>query len=172
MTILAYTPDFNGEQAIYGIIFVLIIAYNFRVGFLKVFVDDDEDAVSYATSAPAVAPAAAPATPVVVKTVAPVRKKSRKPFSEDDWDEICRMAIDDAKGGDHRAREWVVKHVLKKEEVKDKISTPKTVIEDAVETLRSMGHSKAEATRMVNQAVKSKKYHSVESLLKDIYKKG
>ena len=169
---LAYTPDFNGEQAIYGIIFVLIIAYNFRVGFLKVFVDDDEDAVSYATSAPAVAPAAAPATPVVVKTVAPVRKKSRKPFSEDDWDEICRMAIDDAKGGDHRAREWVVKHVLKKEEVKDKISTPKTVVEDAVETLRSMGHSKAEATRMVNEAVKSKKYHDVESLLKDLYKKG
>ena len=82
------------------------------------------------------------------------------------------MAIDDAKGGDHRAREWVVKHVLKKEEVKDKISTPKTVVEDAVETLRSMGHSKAEATRMGNQAVKSKKYHSVESLLKDIYKKG
>ena len=164
---LAYTPDFNGEQAIYGIIFVLIIAYNFRVGFLKVFVDDDEDAVSYATSAPAVAPAAA--TPVVVKTVAPVRKKSRKPFSEDDWDEICRMAIDDAKGGDHRAREWVVKHVLKKEEVKDKISTPKTVVEDAVETLRSMCHSKAEATRMVNEAVKSKKYHDVESLLKDLY---
>ena len=162
---LAYTPDFNGEQAIYGIIFVLIIAYNFRVGFLKVFVDDDEDAVSYATSAPA-------AAPVVVKTVAPVRKKSRKPFSEDDWDEICRMAIDDAKGGDHRAREWVVKHVLKKEEVKDKISTPKTVVEDAVETLRSMGHSKAEATRMVNEAVKSKKYHDVESLLKDLYKKG
>ena len=118
------------------------------------------------------APAAPAAAPVVVKTVAPVRKKSRKPFSEDDWDEICRMAIDDAKGGDHRAREWVVKHVLKKEEVKDKISTPKTVVEDAVETLRSMGHSKAEATRMVNQAVKSKKYHSVESLLKDIYKKG
>ena len=163
---LAYTADFNGEQAIYGIIFVLIIAYNFRVGFLKVFVDDDEDAVSYATPAPA------PAAPVVVKTVASVGKKSRKPFSEDDWDEICRMAFDDAKGGDHRAREWVVKHVLKKEEVKDKISTPKTVVEDAVETLRSMGHSKAEATRMVNQAVKSKKYHSVESLLKDIYKKG
>ncbi len=171
MTMLAYTPNFNGEQAIYGIIFVLIIAYNFRVGFLKVFVDDDEDAVSYATPTPAATPAAAPATPVV-KTVATVRKKSRKPFSEDDWDEICRMAIDDAKGGDHRAREWVVKHVLKKEEVKDKISTPKTVVEDAVETLRSMGHSKAEATRMVNQAVKSKKYHSVESLLKDIYKKG
>ena len=167
---LAYTPDFNGEQAIYGIIFVLIIAYNFRVGFLKVFVDDDEDAVSYATSAPAVAPAAA--TPVVVKTVAPVRKKSRKPFSEDDWDEICRMAIDDATRGEHRAREWVVKHVLKKEEVKDKISTPKTVVEDPVETLRSMGHSKDEATRMVNEAVKSKKYHDVESLLKDLYKKG
>ena len=51
MTMLAYTPNFNGEQAIYGIIFVLIIAYNFRVGFLKVFVDDDEDAVRFAFNA-------------------------------------------------------------------------------------------------------------------------
>ena len=177
MTILAYAPNFDTEQAMYAIIFVAIIAYNFRVGFLKVFVDYDEDVVSYAAPTPA----------PVVTTVASVRKKSKEPLSDDDWDEICRAAVEEAKEGDHRARDWVVKNVGRfggatagsrrpaaatTKNTTPKYTTPKSVIDDAVATLRSIGHTKKDATDQVNAAIKLKKYDNVESLIKDLYKKG
>ena len=32
--------------------------------------------------------------------------------SDDDWERICIRAIQDAKAGDHRAREWLSKYLL------------------------------------------------------------
>ena len=173
MTILAYAPNFDTEQAMYAIIFVAIIAYNFRVGFLKVFVEDQDDE-NYAT-----APVATTVTSVpIATTVASVdRKRSRKPFNKNDWDEICSAAIEDAKKGDYRARDWVAKNVgnfgnVSATHTSPKHITPKSVIDDAVATLRSMGHTKKDATDQVNAAIKLKKYDNVENLIKDLYKKG
>ena len=179
MTILAYAPNFDGEQAIYAIIFVAIISYNLRLGFLKVFVED-EDYEKYAT-----APVVTTVTSVpVATTVASVDRKSRKPFNKNDWDEICSAAIEDAKKGDHRAREWVVKNVgnfgnvftattrNSPADTTPKHTTPKSVIDDAVAFLRSMGHTKKDATDKVNAAIKLKKYDNAETLIKDLYKKG
>ena len=179
MTILAYAPNFDTEQAMYAIIFVAIIAYNFRVGFLKVFVEDEDDE-NYAT-----APVVTTVTSVpVATTVASVDRKSRKPFNKNDWDEICSAAIEDAKEGDHRAREWVVKNVGNFGDVftattrnspadtTPKHTTPKSVIDDAVAFLRSMGHTKKDATDQINAAIKLKKYDNAETLIKDLYKKG
>ena len=173
MTIFAYAPNFDTEQAMYAIIFVAIMSYNLRIGFLKMFVDDedDEDDENYAPAP-------------VVTTVASVDRKSRKSFNKDDWDEICRTAIEKAKEGDHRARDWVVKNVgnfgnvfaattsSSPADTTPKHTTSKSVIDDAVAFLRSMGHAKKDAVDRVNAAIKLKKYDNVEILIKDLYKKG
>jgi hypothetical protein len=165
ITILAYNPDYDFEQGIYAIIFVLIMVYNFRVGFVKVFgSDSEEDGGSYTEEY---------YKPSLV--VADVRKRNKEPFNKGDWDEICRMAIDNAKEGDHRARDWVMKNVVVSNSAKDSNSfdpTPKSVLNDAVETLRSMGHTKKDAVDLVKAATKLRKYDSVESLVRDVYKKG
>jgi len=179
MTILAYAPNFDTEQAMYAIIFVAIISYNLRVGFLKVFADDDEG-YAYAP-APVVTTVA---TVPVATTVVSVDRKSRKSFNKNDWDEICRTAIEKAKEGDHRARDWVVKNVgnfgnvfaattsSSPAHTTPKHTTSKSVIDDAVTFLRSMGHTKKDATDQVNAVIKLKKYDNVEILIKDLYKKG
>ena len=173
MTIFAYAPNFDTEQAMYAIIFVAIMSYNLRIGFLKMFVDDedDEDDENYAPAP-------------VVTTVASVDRKSRKSFNKDDWDEICRTAIDEAKEGDHRARDWVVKNVSgfggavatasssSPTPTTTKDATPKSVIDDAIATLRSMGYTKKDAVGRVNAVIKLKKYDDVGTLIKDLYKKG
>ena len=170
MTMLAYAPNFDTEQAMYAIIFVAIIAYNLRVGFLKVFVvEEEEDHGSTPT---------ATFTTSVSQT-----KTSRKSFNKNDWSKSCRTAIEDAKDGDHRARDWVVKNVggfgdafaatsSSPADITPKDTTPKSVIDDAVAILRSMGHAKKDAVDLVNAAIKLKKYDSVEILIKDLYKKG
>ena len=168
MTILGYSPNYNWDQGIYAIIFIAIMSYNLRVGFIKLFSDDEDDHdKSYVPCAPR----------AVIDTVK-VTKKSKKPFGKDDWDEICRMAIESAKEGDHRARDWVMKNVVVGTsaggDTKDRASfdsTPKSLINDAIEFLRGLGHSKAEASRMVNAVARSKKYDSAEDLIKDLYKK-
>ena len=163
ISIFAYNPDYDFEQGIYAIIFVLIIFYNFRVGFVKVFgPDSEEDKKTYTE-------------PSLVVSDVRVTRKNREPFNKDDWDEICRMAIENAKEGDHRAREWVMKNVVTGSDTKDNVSfnrTPKSVMHDAVETLRSMGHTKKEAVDLVKAVTKSRIYDDVETLVKDVYRKG
>ena len=179
MTIFAYAPNFDTEQAMYAIIFVAIMSYNLRIGFLKMFVDDEDDE-NYAPASVVTTVASVP----VVTTVASVDRKSRKSFNKDDWDEICRTAIEKAKEGDHRARDWVVKNVgnfgnvfaattsSSPADTTPKHTTSKSVIDDAVAFLRSMGHAKKDAVDRVNAAIKLKKYDNVEILIKDLYKKG
>ena len=85
------------------------------------------------------------------------------------------MAIENAKEGDHRAREWVMKNVVTGSDTKDNVSfnrPPKAVMHDAVETLRSMGHTKKEAVELVKAVTKSRIYDDVETLVKDVYRKG
>ena len=94
-------------------------------------------------------------------------------FNPADWGVICRAAIDGAKKGIHRDREWVLKNIIEpaekeKEEVSYKTSKP--IMEDGVATLVSMGHKKGEAETIVSEASREKEYLSVQDLLVDIYK--
>jgi len=169
-TILGYSPNYSWDQGIYAIIFVAIMSYNFRVGFIKLFSDEEEEE-DYDKSY-------IPRTPRVVIDTVKVVKKSKEPFGKDDWDEICRMAIQSAKEGDHRARDWVMKNVVAGTSAdggtKSRASfdsTPKSLINDAIEFLKGLGHSKAEASRMVESVVRSNKYDNVEDLIKDLYNK-
>jgi hypothetical protein len=169
MTILGYSPNYDWDQGIYAIIFIAIMSYNLRVGFIKLFSDEEEDNYDKAY---------VPCAPRAIIDTVKVTKKSKEPFGKDDWDEICRMAIESAKEGDHRARDWVMKNVVVGTSASGGTkgrasfdSTPKSLINDAVEFLRGLGHSKAEASRMVNAVARSKKYDNVEDLIKDLYKK-
>ena len=95
-------------------------------------------------------------------------------FCEDDWDEICRSAVKGAKEGNHRDRQWVMDNVLGSPEVKEddeKPKTSKTVIDEVIATLRSMGHKASEAKKLVMDLASKKVYHSAEELLVDVYKR-
>ena len=168
--VLGYSPNYDWEQGIYAIIFVAIMSYHFRAGLVEIFASDKDEEESYI-----------PCPPILAVDTVEVTKKSKEPFGEDDWDEICRTAIESAKEGDHRARDWVMKNVVvsasssASRDTKDSVvldPTPKSVVDDAVATLRSMGHTKKDAVGRVNAAIKLKKYDNVETLIKDLYKKG
>lgn len=97
-------------------------------------------------------------------------------FCEDDWDEICRSAIEGAKEGNHRDRQWVMDNVLGNSEVKEdgekpKAKTGKTIINEVIATLRSMGHKAGEAKKLVMDLAHKKVYHNAEDLLVDVYKR-
>ena len=173
--VLGYSPNYDWEQGIYAIIFVAIMSYYFREGLVTIFASDKDEEESYI-----------PCSPILAVDTVEVTKKSKEPFGEDDWDEICRTAIESAKEGDHRARDWVMKNVVvsagsassassASRDTKDSVAldpTPKSVVDEAVAFLRSMGHTKKDAVGRVNAAIKLKKYDNVEILIKDLYKKG
>ena len=95
-------------------------------------------------------------------------------FCEDDWDEICRSAIEGAKEGNHRDRQWVMDNILDSPELKkedEKPKTSKTIINEVIATLRSMGHKAGEAKKLVIDLASKKVYHSAEELLVDVYKR-
>ena len=104
-------------------------------------------------------------------------EKDHTPFCNDDWDTICRSAIEGAKDGNHRDRQWVMENVISthevdKEEPEDeKPKTSEQVINDTIATLRSMGHKAAEAKKLVMNLASKKVYHSAEELLVDVYKR-
>ena len=97
-----------------------------------------------------------------------------------DWDAICQMAIEQAKNGDHRARDWVVKHMCSDGASTDintsssktppvKNNQDKIVVEEAISTLHNAGYNKAEAKKIISELVKERTYDSVEELIKDVF---
>ena len=98
----------------------------------------------------------------------------------EDWDAICQMAIEQAKRGDHRARDWVVKHMCNSETPTEPVacssgtspvtnSQDKTVVEDAVNTLHSAGYNKSQARKIVNELIKDRTYDNAEDLIRDVF---
>ena len=98
----------------------------------------------------------------------------------DDWDAICQMAIEQARNGDHRARDWVVKHMCSDGASTDintgssktppvKNNQDKIVVEEAISTLHNAGYNKAEAKKIISELIKGRTYDSVEELIKDVF---
>ena len=86
----------------------------------------------------------------------------------DDWEAICMMAVEQAKRGDHRAREWVVKHMRDNADgVSADPDQDKEIVKDAITALRSVGYKDAEAKKVINSLLKERSYDSVEELIKD-----
>tara|TARA_B100000749_G_scaffold106004_1_gene81049 strand:- start:1141 stop:1590 length:450 start_codon:yes stop_codon:yes gene_type:complete len=101
-------------------------------------------------------------------------EKDHTPFCNDDWDTICRSAIEGAKDGDHRDRQWVMENVIVGCEETKEVEQPKTdptIIKEVIATLKSMGHSASEAKKLVMDLASKKVYHKAEELLVDVYKK-
>ena len=98
-------------------------------------------------------------------------------FCDNDWNVICRSAIEGAKAGNPSDRKWVMENVIhnrgeeKEKTEDDKPKTSEQVINDTIATLRSMGHKAREAKKLVMDLVSKKVYHSAEELLVDVYKR-
>ena len=90
----------------------------------------------------------------------------------EDWDVICRMAVEQAKRGDHRAREWVLKNMMdNQEDMFDQPDQDKEIVEDAITALCSVGYKKAEAKKVIESLLQERTYDSVEELTKDALSK-
>ena len=109
----------------------------------------------------------------IIKTEKPKPKPKPKPktFDENDWQEICEAAVEKAKTGDARSRDWVLENIFNKREQSD-TKTSEQVVEDCTWALINYGYKKADAIKLVNEKVADAEYTSVEELLKDIFKKG
>ena len=95
----------------------------------------------------------------------------------EDWDAICQMAIEQAKNGDHRARDWVVKHMCS-DGASTNMNTPvdnnqdeteKTspkIIEEAIGAICNLGFKKTEAKKVVNRVCNNRVFTDAEELIK------
>ena len=114
-----------------------------------------------------------------------------RPMTEGDWNVICRTAIEEAKNGSASARTWVTKNIAdggvpnptttatptpssKPSSGTSSSSTPSNrtapdIVEDAISGLRHAGHTKAEATRRVQECLEKNVYDKVEDLLRDAF---
>ena len=97
-------------------------------------------------------------------------------MTEEDWNVICRTAIEKAKAGDSNARNWVTKNVIENPSNSEKPTpnssgTSQQVIKDAVDILRKSGHTKADAVKIVRERVKAKTYTDVVALVADAFAK-
>jgi hypothetical protein len=106
----------------------------------------------------------------------------------EDWDAICQMAIEQAKRGDHRARDWVVKHMCSdgastdmntnssetspvennqgRTEAEEIEKTSPKIIEEAIGAICNLGFKKAEAKKVVNRICNNRVFTNAEELIK------
>ena len=107
------------------------------------------------------------------------------PMTEEDWNTICRTAIEEAKAGSAAARTWVTKNIVENSVAPSKSSKPKSsestpescsgtpsnIIDDAVSVLKNAGNKKADAVKRVMDCTKEKTYDKVEDLISDAFAK-
>lgn len=113
---------------------------------------------------------------------------SSEPMTEEDWNIICRTAVEEAKAGSAAARTWVTKNIIennanttpqppKPSKTKSKTKaqsyngTPSDIVNDAVSVLRNAGHLKADAVKRVRECIKEKTYDTLQDLISDAFAK-
>tara|TARA_R100001082_G_scaffold109704_1_gene87513 strand:- start:959 stop:1396 length:438 start_codon:yes stop_codon:yes gene_type:complete len=102
--------------------------------------------------------------PSVSHTVADpsmITQEDSSPMSNHDWDVICRTAINKAKDGDSRARDWVMKNIVSKHRNESPFA------KDAIDSLVSFGYKKKEAESTVIHLTSIKTYNNLEDLIKE-----
>lgn len=87
-----------------------------------------------------------------------------RPMTQDDWNVIARIAIEDAKKGNASARAWVSKHCTTPT---PSVSTSPDLIKDAIACLVNLGHKKKDAEVLVHKAVAAKHYDNISELIAD-----
>ena len=83
------------------------------------------------------------------------------PMTKNDWNVICRTAVENAKSGDSRARDWVMKNIISEHKNESPFA------KDAIDYLVSLGFKKKEAESKVIHLTSIKTYNNLEDLIKD-----
>ena len=90
-----------------------------------------------------------------------ITQEDSSPMSDYDWDVICRTAINKAKAGDSRARDWVMKNIVSEHR------NESPFVKDAIDFLISLGYKKNDAESKVRHLTSIKTYNSLDDLIKD-----
>ena len=94
-------------------------------------------------------------------TIGVTNQEDGSAMTQKDWNVICRTAIEEAKAGDPKARDWVVKNVTTEAEE----SCP--FISDAIDALVQLGHKETEARKIVLALTSENTYNSLDDLIRD-----
>ena len=92
-----------------------------------------------------------------------VVEQDSTPMTEEDWNVICRTAIEKAKNGDGKARDWITKH-MSSEEGSSLESSPLKA--NAISALVNLGIKNKEATIRVSEALTRHSYSELEDLIR------
>ena len=85
------------------------------------------------------------------------------PMTQEDWNVICRTAIEEAKAGNSKARDWVVKNIPTEAEQ----SCP--FISDAIDALVQLGHKEAGARKIILALTSENTYDNLDDLIRDAF---
>jgi Holliday junction resolvasome RuvABC DNA-binding subunit len=91
-----------------------------------------------------------------------------------DWEVICATAIEQAKTGDHRAREWLIKNgvSLGGSNATTTKQDPQ-IVNDAIDALKTVGYKAGEARKIIDSLIKDREYDDLQELIKEaLTKKG
>lgn len=100
---------------------------------------------------------------VTVNQDSSTNDQDSSPMTQEDWNVICRTAIEEAKGGNSKARDWVVKNIPAETEQ----SCP--FISDAIDALVQLGHKEAEARKIILALTSENTYDSFDDLVRDAF---
>ena len=85
------------------------------------------------------------------------------PMTQEDWNVICRTAIEEAKAGNSKARDWVVKNIPTEAEQ----SCP--FISDAIDAFVQLGHKEAGARKIILALTSENTYDNLDDLIRDAF---
>lgn len=91
-----------------------------------------------------------------------------------DWEAICATAIAQAKTGDHRAREWLMKNGVSLG-VNNTTATKQDpqIVTDAIDALKTIGYKAGDARKIIDSLIKDREYDNAQELITEaLTKKG
>ena len=91
-----------------------------------------------------------------------------------DWEAICATAIAQAKTGDHRAREWLMKNGVSLG-VNNATTTKQDpqIVTDAIDALKTIGYKAGDARKIIDSLIKDREYDNAQELITEaLTKKG
>ncbi len=165
--ILFAAPENIGFNPPDGIEYLMFVAFFFFIFFCGLLKESDLPYRFFGTTRSEVHPSKETVTLQVIDDE-----------GKSDWEVICATAIEQAKTGDHRAREWLIKNgvSLGGSLGGSNATTTKQdpqIVNDAIDALKTVGYKAREARKIIDSLVKDREYDDLQELIKEaLTKKG
>jgi len=162
--LLFAAPENIGFNPPDGIEYLMFVAFFFFIFFWSLLKESDLPYRFFGTTRSEVHPSEETVTLQVIDDE-----------GKSDWEAICATAIAQAKTGDHRAREWLMKNGVSLGGNNTTTSTKQDpqIVTDAIDALKTIGYKAGEARKVIDSLIKNREYDDVQELITEaLTKKG